>query len=177
MNDELMHYGVRGMRWGVRKKYQTFSGSYTKAGVKRFNDSDKKYQKYQNEYKTVKREQRSNYEKQMAKAKMRQAKRDMKADYKHLRLDKMGDKGKVRYAKGERIRANNKAGTFLAAASAVTLVGAKYLKDNGHLSDKAYAYAMAGSATAAGAAFVRSSLKKRPNNELRAYYSHTSNYK
>lgn len=32
-NNELMHYGVRGMKWGVRR-YQKYDGSYTKAGVK-----------------------------------------------------------------------------------------------------------------------------------------------
>lgn len=175
--DELYHHGVRGMRWGVRKKYQSFSGSYTKAGVKRFNESDKRYRKYQNEYKTAKKEQRPKYERQTAKAKMKQAKRDMKKDYKHLKLDKMGDKGKIRYAKGERIRANNKVERFMGTASGLVLAGATFLKGSGALGDKAYAYAVIGSATTIGASYVYSSLKKRPNNELRAYYSHTSNYK
>lgn len=32
---ELMHYGVKGMRWGVRR-YQNADGSLTNAGKKRY---------------------------------------------------------------------------------------------------------------------------------------------
>lgn len=35
MNEELYHYGVKGMRWGVRK-YQNDDGSLTEKGEKRF---------------------------------------------------------------------------------------------------------------------------------------------
>ena len=41
-NNELMHYGVRGMKWGVRR-YQKYDGSYTKAGVKRYQEAESKY--------------------------------------------------------------------------------------------------------------------------------------
>lgn len=33
--NELMHYGVKGMKWGVRN-YQYADGSYTPAGKKRY---------------------------------------------------------------------------------------------------------------------------------------------
>lgn len=40
-NNELMHYGVLGMKWGVRR-YQNKDGSLTAAGKNRYNeDSDK----------------------------------------------------------------------------------------------------------------------------------------
>lgn len=38
-NNELVHYGVKGMKWGVRR-FQRKDGSLTPAGKKRYNDSD-----------------------------------------------------------------------------------------------------------------------------------------
>ena len=35
MSNELMHYGVRGQKWGVRR-YQNADGSLTKAGERRY---------------------------------------------------------------------------------------------------------------------------------------------
>ena len=33
--DCLAHYGVKGMKWGVRR-YQNYDGSYTKKGLERY---------------------------------------------------------------------------------------------------------------------------------------------
>lgn len=43
-NNELMHHGIHGMRWGVRR-YQNKDGSLTAAGRKRINQLDSEYQK------------------------------------------------------------------------------------------------------------------------------------
>lgn len=37
-NNELYHYGIKGMKWGIRR-FQNKDGSLTKAGLKRYSDS------------------------------------------------------------------------------------------------------------------------------------------
>lgn len=39
-NDELMHYGIKGQKWGVRR-YQNSDGSLTDKGKKRYADANK----------------------------------------------------------------------------------------------------------------------------------------
>ena len=39
MNNELYHWGIKGMKWGVRR-YQNKDGSLTPAGKKRYSQND-----------------------------------------------------------------------------------------------------------------------------------------
>lgn len=64
MTNELYHYGIRGMRWGIRR-YQNKDGSLTPAGEKRLNDykskeSERITKKYQVDKLSAKRNKLEN---------------------------------------------------------------------------------------------------------------------
>lgn len=96
-NNELMHYGVRGMKWGVRR-YQNADGSLTAAGTKRHyknaikNASDTSSKKaLKNEYKQYKfaRSSAESWRKQYE----REEKNNLKIANKQInKLDKINSK-------------------------------------------------------------------------------------
>ena len=107
--DELYHYGVKGMRWGVRR-YQNYDGSYTKAGLARFKTASDSY----DIAKETKRKTREAYKNgtasksqyKSATAQVKKYKKEMTKAYKGLKTDKMADQGKELRKRGKTITGN-----------------------------------------------------------------------
>lgn len=195
---ELYHYGVKGMKWGVRR-YQNYDGSYTRAGMKRYNDSLDKYEKADKRYKDAKTSYKNakksgssmmGLDTEMTNAKLarKQAKTKLEKDYKHLKQDKLGDQGKKLYANGKTITANNQVTGVMLKAGGLALSAAAYNARTGNVSkiarqvvgnigdkqiNQVLAIAGAGAIAVGGA---KSAVDYSQNKRLRAYYSHTSNY-
>ena len=197
-SNELYHYGVKGMKWGVRR-YQNYDGSYTKAGLKRFNDSLDKYDKADKRYKDAKAQYRNakksgtsteGMKTEMTNAQLakKQAKQKLEKDYKHLKQDKLGDQGKQLYAKGKTITSNKQVTDVMLKVGSLSLSAAAYNARTGNVGriaqqavgnisnkriNQVLAIAGAG-AVAVGAA--KSVVDYSQNKKLRAYSGHTSNY-
>lgn len=80
-NNELYHWGIRGMKWGVRR-YQNADGTLTAAGKKRY---DKEVSKLRAEQKVVKNKQatKDKFEKLEAKKReLEQQKKDLEGESK-----------------------------------------------------------------------------------------------
>lgn len=172
-NNYLQHFGVKGMKWGVRR-YQNYDGRYTQAGVKRYNKAMDTYEKRKADYKTAKSSGMRGDELKLKKAKVKESKRQAKKHYDHLKLDKRADQGKILYTKGYRIRDNVGTKLVKAGSTAAAVTGMAYA--NGFIDkNKAIALGSLSSAAIASGAAIKF-VNSNKNKKLRAYYAHTSKY-
>lgn len=102
-NEELQHWGIKGMRWGVRR-YQTADGKLTPAGRKRYN-ADMAKLKEKNAKLDAKIKNKSAQER--AKARIEKLKAEQEAKKQALREDK--DKAKAEKKAAKEAAANAKA--------------------------------------------------------------------
>ena len=195
----LVHHGIKGMKWGIRR-YQNYDGSYTQAGLKRVRSSMDEYERKEQKYKDTKAaykqakksgEDTFGYKTKVTNARMRrnEAKTKLEKDYKHLKKDKAADQGKELYSKGVRVRENAKVVKALSTIGSLSLTAAAYdYRSGGKITsfvndllgataDVPVTNILAGVAVGAlaGSAGVKVA-SEIPNNKLREYYSHTSNY-
>ena len=141
----LMHYGVKGMKWGVRR-YQNYDGSYTRKGLER-------YRKAESDYETAK----SKADETRAAYKSGQATRQQVKDAKSA--------VKTEKRKMENYLAE---GVIIAGSTVVSRLLANQL-NNQEVAN------IAASTIAIGGTIVNGLLAaktSRENKRLRAYYAH-----
>lgn len=179
-NNELYHYGVKGMKWGVRNRYEGKYGSYTQKGVERFNKSSNEYDNANEVYNTLKQKRKENKnsvsKKELKNARLvrKQAKAQMKKDYKHLKQDKLGDQGKELYATGHTISDGERFVENYTRYGSLGLSVALYTSQYADVKTKGAIYA--GAAAAVGVGGLLNARRRYVNKRLRAYYAHSSNY-
>lgn len=196
--NELCHHGIKGQKWGIRR-YRNYDGSYTQAGLKRYYESKDAYESADKKYKETKEWYKFNKKEAGAKTKLTNArinrvrlKRRTKNTYKHLKSDKMADKGKELYSRGYTITGKRKSlkalqtlGTLSVSAALISKYNNGYIPlapgVNVRIPDKVNNVInkhskeiVVGGAALTGAATVGQVATANKDRKLRAYYNHTS---
>lgn len=172
----LYHHGIKGMKWGVRR-YRNYDGSYTQAGLKRYDKSMGEYERANERYKNAKKTGASDADITNAKLARKAAKRQVNKDYKHLKQDKLADQGKKLYANGHTITGDSQVSTMLKTIGGMTVSGAVYAHNAGLIGNKKVTQMLvAGGMASMGVGFAKQAADSYRAKRLRAYYGHTSNY-
>lgn len=181
--NSIYHFGVKGMKWGVRR-YQNYDGSYTQKGLARYRKAEADYDKAESEYKSLK-DSGDKEGMRSAKDRMKFAERNMRKEYKDLKRHKMADEGKKLYKRGETITGNSRA--MNVAKFGVAWLGVANImadpetgKWGRQLAQKygatkvnqARKAVLAGQLVATGLLIGKGIRDDQHNKKLRAYYAH-----
>lgn len=179
----LIHHGVKGMKWGVRR-YRNYDGSYVKRGLRDFDESINSYEQAYARYKVAKKGTNKLLINQ-TKHDMKRMRHQVKRDYKQLKRDKLADQGKYLYETGHTITGNGKTAKIAAGIAAAGVTGLSYLHNNGfgyrsikvagkRINGKTLAKGIAAATVAAEAVNAGISAKNSyQDRRLRAYYGHS----
>lgn len=187
-DSDLMHHGIIGMKWGVRR-YQNFDGSYTKKGLEHYKESMTNYEKARDAHKKVKalykQSKKNGYVElpggqqavigknvvKESRQTVKDAKKKLDRDYAQLKKDKSADIGKELYRSGKTITGNENALRVAGLIATGTAIAAKYLNDSGNAKAARYtAYAGVGMEAVNALWSAKNAIEAR---HLRAYYSHS----
>lgn len=173
---ELKHYGVKGMKWGVRK-YRNYDGSYTKKGLARYDKAESRYDEAKSNAARVKSAYKSGAatksQYKSAKSEVKSAKREMSDSYKRLKTDKQADEGKKLYRQGKTITDNNQRNMLTQVAIVVGSRVASNVVLN-TIGDQKVANLSAAAIGIGGTAVnaILAGKTMSDNKKLRAYYAH-----
>lgn len=183
----LAHYGVLGMKWGIRR-YQNYDGSYTQKGLKRLREDEANYKSAKEGYKKIKEAYKIHKKTgqdihingnrvtdpkaavKLSKQFVKMKKKDMNKSYKRLKEHKLADQGKNLYARGVRITGNARLAQLAGLTSAGAGYATTYLLRVGNKKLATYsALAGVGALAAEGILMGKNLYQDR---RLRAYYGH-----
>lgn len=172
-NDFLAHHGIKGQKWGVRR-YQNADGSYTQAGLRRYNQMYNKRVEAEKKYNDAKVSGASEIETSNLKRDVKLAKLNEKNAYKHLKNDSKADKGKKLYAQGNTVTGLQRKHGITGAAMGLIGAGLGYaaqqLNEKGN--KKAATALLAGSLASSAVGLVLNAVGSVKIDQLRAYYGH-----